>query len=62
MEGIKSSKNLDLQIIATGMHLSPEFGLTYKQIEQDGFLIDKKLEILVSADTSTGITNQLVLD
>ena len=59
MEGIKSSKNLDLQIIATGMHLSPEFGLTYKQIEQDGFLIDKKLEILVSADTSTGITKSI---
>ena len=37
MEEIRESTSLELQVIATGMHLSPEFGLTYREIEQDGF-------------------------
>ena len=41
MGEVRESKKLDLQIIATGMHLSPEFGLTYQQIEQDGFSMSK---------------------
>lgn len=45
-----------LQLIATGMHLSPEFGLTYKQIQADGFRIDEKVEMLLSGDTPTAIT------
>ena len=56
MEGIKRSDNLNLQVIVTGMHLSPEFGLTYKDIENDGFKIDKKVEMLLSADTLSAIT------
>ena len=42
MKSIESQSDLKLQLIVTGMHLSPEFGLTYKQIEQDGFVINKK--------------------
>ena len=42
MKGIDADPELELQIIATGMHLSPEFGNTYQQIESDGFVIDKK--------------------
>lgn len=53
MQQIKESEDLRLQIIATNMHLSPEFGLTYREIEEDGFLIDKKVEMLLSADTSS---------
>ncbi|MFZ9115387.1 MAG: UDP-N-acetylglucosamine 2-epimerase (hydrolyzing), partial [bacterium] len=41
MEGIRESEQLELQVIATGMHLSPEFGLTYREIEQDGFHIHR---------------------
>ena len=37
LEGIKKSKLLDLQLIVTGMHLLPEFGLTVNSIEKDGF-------------------------
>ena len=37
MEGIKAHPRLELQVIATGMHLSPEFGLTYRDIDADGF-------------------------
>ena len=56
MDGINKSTKLDLQIVATGMHLSPEFGLTYQEIENDGFKIDKKIEMLLSADTPSSIS------
>jgi GDP/UDP-N,N'-diacetylbacillosamine 2-epimerase (hydrolysing) len=61
MHGIKDDNELTLQIIATGMHLSPEFGLTYKAIEQDGFHIDRKVEMLTSSDTSVGIAKSMGL-
>ena len=51
MRELQSDRDISLQIIVTGMHLSTEFGLTYKEIEKD-FKIDKKLEILTSHDTS----------
>ncbi len=61
MQGIKDDPDLTLQIIATGMHLSPEFGLTYKAIESDGFLINRKVEMLTSSDTSIGIAKSMGL-
>ncbi|MDD5029127.1 MAG: UDP-N-acetylglucosamine 2-epimerase [Rhodoferax sp.] len=61
MQGIKDDAALTLQIIATGMHLSPEFGLTYKEIEIDGFQIDRKVEILTSSDTSVGTAKSMGL-
>ena len=57
---IKNDKNLDLKLIVTGMHLSPEFGLTYKDIEKE-FNIDKKIEILLSSDTAIGINKSMGL-
>ena len=61
LKDIAADSTLDLQIIATGMHLSPEFGLTYRQIELDGFNIDAKVEMLLSADTSVAVTKSLGL-
>ena len=61
MQGIKDDNELTLQVIATGMHLSPEFGLTYKAIEQDGFQIDRKVEMLTSSDTPVGIAKSMGL-
>jgi len=61
MDGINKSMKLDLQIVATGMHLSPEFGLTYQEIENDGFKIDRKIEMLVSADSANGIVKSMGL-
>ncbi|MFL0658889.1 UDP-N-acetylglucosamine 2-epimerase [Cylindrospermopsis raciborskii UAM/DH-MRr] len=58
---IADDNELHLQIIATGMHLSPEFGLTYKQIETDGFTIDTKVEMLLSSDTPVGIAKSIGL-
>lgn len=48
-----------LQLVATGMHLSPEFGLTYREIEQDGFQITERNEMLLSSDTPNGITKSV---
>jgi len=61
MQGIKNAPELELQIIATGMHLSPEFGLTYKAIEQDGLHIDRKVEMLTSSDTAVGMAKSMGL-
>ena len=55
MKGIDADPSLTLQIIATGMHLSPTFGLTYKEIEGDGFKIDQKVECLSSSDSPVAI-------
>jgi UDP-hydrolysing UDP-N-acetyl-D-glucosamine 2-epimerase len=59
MEEIGESTEFELQIIATGMHLSPEFGSTFSEIEKDGFRIDEKIEMLISSDTSIGITKSI---
>ena len=61
MKELKEDSDVCLQIIATGMHLSPEFGLTYKAIEEAGFKIDKKLEVLMSSDTAIGISKTMGL-
>lgn len=61
MRLINQDDDLQLQIIATNMHLSPEFGLTYKEIERDGFTIDKKVEMLLSSDTSVGTLKSMGL-
>lgn len=61
MQGIRETRGMDLQLIATGMHLSPEFGLTYREIETDGFAIDRKVEMLLSADTATAVAKSMGL-
>jgi len=55
---VQADKDLRLQLIATGMHLSLEFGLTYKEIEKD-FKIDKKIDMNLSSDTSLGISKSM---
>jgi GDP/UDP-N,N'-diacetylbacillosamine 2-epimerase (hydrolysing) len=59
MQGIKDEPTLTLQVIATGMHLSPHFGNTYREIEGDGFVIDRKVEILTEDDTPVGIAKSM---
>lgn len=61
MKGVAADPDLQLQIIATCMHLSPKFGLTYRQIEADGFTIDAKVEMLLSSDSPVGITKSIGL-
>ncbi|SMC39428.1 UDP-N-acetylglucosamine 2-epimerase [Sporomusa malonica] len=51
----------DVRVAVTGTHLSPEFGMTYKEIEREGIAIDEKIEILLSADTPTAISKSMGL-
>ncbi|MFY9084673.1 UDP-N-acetylglucosamine 2-epimerase [Aliarcobacter cryaerophilus] len=60
LKEIEADKELKLQVIVTGMHLSPEFGLTYKEIEKE-FSVNKKIEMLLSSDTSIGISKSMGL-
>ena len=52
---------LKLQLVVTGMHLSPEFGLTYREIEESGFKIDAEIEMLLSADTGPAVVKAMGL-
>ncbi len=58
---LQSEPELELQLVVSGMHLSPEFGSTYKFIEEDGFEITEKVEMLLSSDTPVGITKSIGL-
>lgn len=61
MEGIRQKAGLELQVIVTGAHLSPEFGLTYRELECDGFQINRKVEMLLASDTPIGVAKSMGL-
>ena len=61
MKEIQADPGLELQIIVTGAHLSPEHGHTYQTIVADGFKIDAKVEMLLSSDTPVGIAKSIGL-
>ena len=61
LKDIQSDAELKLQLLVSGMHLSPEFGQTYQQIERDGFYIDEKVEILLSSDSAVGTAKSMGL-
>jgi len=61
MKEIQVDSELELQIVVTGMHLAPEFGLTFKVVEADGFDINAKVEMLLASDTAIGITKSIGL-
>ena len=53
MNAIKKSPTLELSVIVTGMHLSQQFGYTLREIEEDGFRIDAKVDMLLDGNTGT---------
>lgn len=59
MRLVKKDKDLQLQVIATNMHLMPEYGETYKEIEKDGFTIDKKVYMHKPSDDAHGIISSM---
>jgi len=61
LKDIQADPDLVLQLLVSGMHLSPEFGHTYNQIEKDGFVIDEKIEILLSSDSAVGVAKSMGL-
>lgn len=58
---IHESKVLELYLVVTGAHLSPEFGLTYREIEEDAYPINFKIEMLLSSDTAVGISKSMAV-
>lgn len=58
---IHNEEALALQLIITGMHLAPEFGMTLREIEADGLPIAARVEMLVSSDTATGVVKSMGL-
>lgn len=54
-------KDIEVEVLVTGAHLSPEFGLTYKEIEADGIRVSKKIEMLLSSDSPSSITKSMGL-
>lgn len=61
IEKLQMVSEIEVKIVATGAHLSPEFGMTYQEIEKDGFKIDKRTEILLSSDTPSSISKSMGL-
>jgi UDP-hydrolysing UDP-N-acetyl-D-glucosamine 2-epimerase len=61
LRGLRDSEKFELKIVATGMHLSPEFGLTYRVIEENGFRLDEKVEMLLSSDSEIGVAKSIGL-
>lgn len=61
IDKVNNSATMELQLVVTGMHLSTEFGLTYHEIEEDGYPITAKIEMLLSSDTSVGVTKSMGL-
>lgn len=59
IDKVYRSDELELQLVVTGMHLSAEFGLTYREIEEDGYPIVSKVEMLLGSDTPVGITKSM---
>lgn len=53
---IRRHPALKLQLIVCGMHLEPEYGLTYREIEADGFRIDRKVAMELNSATPAGVT------
>src|SRR4029077_2818750 len=56
---LRDDPRAELKIVATGMHLLPEYGSTYRQIEADGFAIDVKLPMLLASDDGASLTKSV---
>jgi UDP-N-acetylglucosamine 2-epimerase (non-hydrolysing)/GDP/UDP-N,N'-diacetylbacillosamine 2-epimerase (hydrolysing) len=61
LHDLRREPSVDLQLVATGMHLSPEFGMTVRAIEKDGFEVTERVEMLLSSDTPAGIAKSVGL-
>lgn len=61
IRGLAASVDIDLQVLVTGMHLSPEFGNTWQELSQDGVEISRRVEMLVSSDSGVGLAKSIAL-
>lgn len=56
---LQDAPDIDFRLLVSGMHLSPEFGYTVRDIEADGFDIDERVEMLLSSNTATGTVKSM---
>ena len=56
-----NSKNIEVRLLVTGMHLSPAFGMTVSEINNDGFIPDVEIPILLDSDSPVGISKTMAL-
>ena len=61
LQELRTHVDVELQIIATGMHLAPEHGETVRQIEADGFHVDRRVDMLLSSDRPGGVAKSIGL-
>jgi UDP-hydrolysing UDP-N-acetyl-D-glucosamine 2-epimerase len=61
LRDLQAESGVELQLLVTGMHLAPEFGLTVREIEKDGFAISRRVEMLLSSDTPGGVAKSIGL-
>jgi GDP/UDP-N,N'-diacetylbacillosamine 2-epimerase (hydrolysing) len=61
IDELKLEESIELQLIISGMHLSPEFGLTFKEIDLECFSKVEKVEILLSSDSPVGVSKAMGL-
>jgi UDP-N-acetylglucosamine 2-epimerase (non-hydrolysing)/GDP/UDP-N,N'-diacetylbacillosamine 2-epimerase (hydrolysing) len=61
LHDLRADPGVELQIVATGMHLAPEYGLTVREIESDGFTVTRRVEMLLSSDTPGGVAKSMGL-
>ena len=58
---LKKESGIEVKVVATGAHLSPEFGMTVDEIQKDGITVDKKIEILLSSDSTIAVSKAMDL-
>ena len=58
---LKKESGIKVKVVATGAHLSPEFGMTVDEIQKDGITVDKKIEILLSSDSTIAVSKAMGL-
>jgi UDP-hydrolysing UDP-N-acetyl-D-glucosamine 2-epimerase len=61
MKEIAGADDFELQVVAAGMHLAPEFGDTVRRIEEDGFPLSARVEMLLASDSAVGVAKSIGL-
>lgn len=56
---LQRDSEIDVRVVATGAHLSPEFGMTVNEIKSDGIVVDKEIDILLSSDSQAAISKSM---
>ena len=61
LDELKRADDIELQLVVTGMHLAPEFGETVREIERDGFVISRRVDMLLAGDSPSATAKSVGL-